>query len=263
MLVSVHLSNGAPLPDLTGLIWQRQFTSQLILPVCPLVMSLSRWGLLLCSVLGQGHCSNSEDRDGGRRCVRCVPLAAKSCTAFVGLLFFPSEAVGWVPWLPGFSDQAYRWSGLVTLFSSTWGYSLVSFPKQDNRIRPTVTTTHCLGIQSRPKFVLSSLVKWAHQLCSTDGGRLGLCSMDSEASFVFRFSSPVGQVEGCVQWEQGYKLDSLPHHRGKSSSKALGCLNSSRSTPQVPWLKKAIGFVLQTISWSRLCLFTFYKPSIF
>ena len=93
MLVSVHLNNGASLPYFTGLIWQRQFFAcQLILPVCLLVMSLSMRGLLLCSVLGQGHCSNSEERDGGRELKR-VPLAVNSCTEFAGLVFFPSETV--------------------------------------------------------------------------------------------------------------------------------------------------------------------------
>lgn len=64
MLAYIHLSNGVPLPDFTGLIWQDEFfTHQLILYVSAV---MSRWGLLLCSVLGQGQCSNSEDRDGDR-----------------------------------------------------------------------------------------------------------------------------------------------------------------------------------------------------
>ena len=45
--------------------------------------------------------------------------------------------------------------------------------------------------------------------------------------------------------------NSLPgHSRGSNSKvcKALCCLNSSWPTPQVPWLKRATGFSLQTIS---------------
>lgn len=54
-LVSPCLSNWAPLPDFAGVVCQRGiFTSQLCLCclVCLLVISLSRRGLLLCSVWG-------------------------------------------------------------------------------------------------------------------------------------------------------------------------------------------------------------------
>lgn len=133
-----------------------------------------------------------------------------------------------------------------------------------NRIGPMACTAHYLGTQTRPKCLLNSLVKWDHQFCSADGRKLGLCSTGCEASFVLRLGFPIGQVEGCIQWWTG--LVSLPHHRRKSSSKtnkALCFLNSNRPASQVPWLNRPISFVLQTISWSIIYLFIFYKPSIF
>lgn len=51
-------------------------------------MSLGGWGdLLLWSILGQGNCLNSEDRDGGG-------VALRTMDRTLGLVPYPSEAVG-------------------------------------------------------------------------------------------------------------------------------------------------------------------------
>ena len=71
MLVSAYLSNGALLPDVTVLLWQRQFFTSLLslgFLVCVLIMSLGRWGLLFWSFFGWGTCLNSKDGDGGVYC---------------------------------------------------------------------------------------------------------------------------------------------------------------------------------------------------
>ena len=63
MLVFVHLSKWAPLPDFTSSLWQRQFfTSQLSLGfwICVLEMFLGGWNLLTGSVFGWDHCLSSE-----------------------------------------------------------------------------------------------------------------------------------------------------------------------------------------------------------
>lgn len=77
----------------------------------------------------------------------------------------------------------------------------------------------------------------------------------------------VGCGASCVLWlgalvrlkvvfgdEWSYKLDFLTGHSGRrrsNTSKALCCLNSSRTASQVPWLKRAASFGLQSISSAR------------
>lgn len=71
MLVFAHLNNlnkQSPLPDVTGLLRQtvlHQLSSDKLslgFWLCPLVLSLGKWGLLSWPILGRYHCLSSEVR---------------------------------------------------------------------------------------------------------------------------------------------------------------------------------------------------------
>lgn len=47
-------------------------------------------------------------------------LAKKNLDKTAGFVPFPGEAVGWYPWLSGFSNQAYQMFGTGYLCSSKW-----------------------------------------------------------------------------------------------------------------------------------------------
>lgn len=72
------------------------------------------------------------------------------------------------------------------------------------------------------------------------------------------FVSRSDRLKAVFSDKWGYELDSLPRHRGRSSSKLVKlfvcCLNSSRPAPQVPWPDSAFGFALKTIASVRSSL---------
>lgn len=208
-LVFVHLSTGAPLWDLMGLYWQKEFfTSQLSLSfwVCLLVMLW--WGLLLWSVLGWGNCLILRTGVGAS-----IPLAENSWI----------EVWAWFLTQVRLLDSLVsltRWLGLSTIISTIIsirrGYKLASLPWQGSRPGHRASITHCLGVRIRPEWALSSLVGWSYWFCSGDGGDLG-CGLCSGATiYVGALNGlqqlPIfsGQVRAVFSDGRGYRLNSLP-----------------------------------------------------
>ena len=69
------------------------------------------------------------------------------------------------------------WSGLGTIFSSSWGYDVASLLDQGSRMDPTASTAHCLRTQIRRDCAPSSLARQSCWFCSAHDEDHWLCSL--------------------------------------------------------------------------------------
>lgn len=98
--MSVHLSNEVPLSDFIRLFCQRQFfCSQLSFGFWVYLPVIEQVQPAIVVSLGTRQLFSSEDRDVG-----WFATIRKQLDRTAGLVPYPNEAVGWVPWKPEFSS---------------------------------------------------------------------------------------------------------------------------------------------------------------
>lgn len=148
------------------------------------------------------------------------------------------------------------------LFRRKQSNELASLPLWGSRTGLITCMAHCLVIQIKQTYALSSLDIWAssfalqiqkttgYALCSsvTVSREVGWATQPTEC---FGYIPRSERLKAVFSNQRGYKIVSLPGKSRKTSAKTrtvLCGLDASKPATQVPWPKRATGFTLHTIS---------------
>lgn len=191
------------------------------------VKLLSQTGLMLCSVIRQGHRRCPEVEWGDRPCstvrkgcwLGCLDGKGLHCTLMLCVFGDCALQSGWVsvwvPWLSGAAGYALQ-LGWFTGWPHCLGqrHRLCSAVRHGHRLSSAAGWGCRLGSKAAPGHYSGSLIVWDQRLCSAIGQGCWLGSPPGQAvGYVCGQASWKDRIGGCAQ-QLGGATDLLPYLDG-------------------------------------------------